>query len=98
MESIASKTATGSTSDKGVQWKPVPDPAKTETAEQVLKTSLPDYGAPKTFLQNIGMAIRSAEKLFEAATDTDQDRQNKADLRQAVFSWLAETKTSVYDL
>ena len=70
----------------------------TETVEQVLKTSLPNYGPPKTFLQNIGQTVRAAEKLFEAATDTDQDKQAKEDQRQKVFGWLAETKTSVYDL
>jgi hypothetical protein len=77
---------------------PVPDPAKTETVEQVLKTSLPDYGEPKEFLQAIGQTIRASEKLFEAETETDQDKADKEHLRDDVFSWLNETRQSVYDL
>jgi len=77
---------------------PVPGPAETETVEQVLKTSLPDYGAPKELLQAIGQTVRAAEKLFEAATETDQDKTEKENKRRDVFGWLDETRQAVHGL
>jgi hypothetical protein len=73
----------------------VPDAAETETAAQELKTSLPDYGAPKEFLQAIGMTVRSAEKLWETASENQQERD---DARNAAIGWADIIRNRIYDL
>ncbi|MGA2685902.1 MAG: hypothetical protein ABSF51_12710 [Verrucomicrobiota bacterium] len=71
---------------------PVPDPSKTETSQE-LKTSLPDYGKPKEFLQAIGETIRATEKLWTAISEENwQDADNH---RATAFSFVEETRGAI---
>ena len=76
---------------------PVAEPDKTEHSpgEQTLKTSLPDYGAPKEFLQKIGLTVRAAEKLFEIESENQQEKQ---DARLSTFAMIDDARLSIYDL
>jgi hypothetical protein len=52
----------------------------------------------KTDYQAIGQTVRAAEKLFEAATETSQEKEEKENKRRDVFGPLDETRQTVYDL
>ena len=70
-----------------------PDPSKAETSQE-LKTSLPDYGSPKEFLQNIGETVRATEKLFELLSEEKTERAEEQ--RGLALGFADAVKESLY--
>jgi hypothetical protein len=72
----------------------VPDPAETEGATPK-KISIPDYPEMKRFSIAMGELADSASKLFEIASENQQD---KDEARRAALGWAEETRSSLYEL
>jgi hypothetical protein len=72
----------------------VPDPAETETATAT-KISIPDYGDAKRFAVAMGGLADAAQKLFEIASENQQEKDSA---RRVAFGWHDELRSSIYDL